>query len=213
MEPIAEALRDSGIPHAAILGNHDAEGLVTREHVIRWHAGVPGSRTQLPPAGGMPDLGNYRLDVAAERGNGPALRLWMLDSMNRGCGGVPGWCGPAVEVTSRTPHAGARQITRALCRGCVTPQTVAWLKGQLPRLAPAAEAAAFIHIPVPEFIRAWNRGADVRGVKGELTCCPSCNSGAFAVLRCAAVIDNSGCIVASVTLRTQHSPSAPDLCV
>ena len=96
MDPIAQALVAIAVPHAAILGNHDAEGLVTRDHVIRWHARVPGSVTVLPPEGGVPSVGNYHLDVASEHTDGGvALRLWMLDSMDRGCGGVPGWCAQA----------------------------------------------------------------------------------------------------------------------
>lgn len=73
----------------------------------------------------------------------------------------------------------------AHCRGCVTPQTVSWLNARLARMPRAPTSAAFIHIPVPEFVRAWNRGVHVSGEKRELTCCPSCNSGALQTLRCA----------------------------
>ena len=72
-----------------------------------------------------------------------------------------------------------------MCKGCVTPQTVVWLQQVLLRLPPAPMAAAFVHIPLPEFIRAWNRGSQVQGAKGELTCCPSCNSGVARLLQCA----------------------------
>ena len=63
------------------------------------------------------------------------------------------------------------------------PQTVEWLKRAARVVPPAQAAAAFVHIPLPEFVRAWNRGGHVVGQKGELTCCPSCNSGTLAALR------------------------------
>jgi hypothetical protein len=72
------------------------------------------------------------------------------------------------------------------CRGCVTPETVAWVKRTAPQLPRVPASAAFIHIPLPEFVHAWNRGTNVAGTKGELICCPSCNSEVFSALRCSA---------------------------
>jgi hypothetical protein len=52
----------------------------------------------------------------------------------------------------------------------------------MPRVA---TGASFIHIPLPEFVQAWNRGSAVVGGKFERTCCPSCDSGTLEALKCA----------------------------
>ena len=67
------------------------------------------------------------------------------------------------------------------------PQTVDWVNERLPSLPEVPTAALFAHIPLPEFIAAWNKGSDVRGTKGEFTCCPSCSSGVLAAMRCASM--------------------------
>lgn len=88
------SLATTAAPHATILGNHDAEAVMTREDIIQLDSKSHLSVTP-PPDGapGAPQAGNYWLNVRSETRNETALRLWMLDSMNRGCGGVPGWCG------------------------------------------------------------------------------------------------------------------------
>ncbi len=43
-----------------------------------------GSLTQLGPREAM-GLSNYYLDIAPNKGSGPAARIWMLDSGGRGC--------------------------------------------------------------------------------------------------------------------------------
>lgn len=71
------------------------------------------------------------------------------------------------------------------CRGCVAPDTVQWVRTASSALPRAPVAAAFVHIPLPEFVQAWNSGVS-RGGKGETTCCPACNTRASAALRCVA---------------------------
>jgi hypothetical protein len=97
--PVLEALRTAHIPHAIILGNHDAEGLLTREDIIRFDASRPGSMTQNASSAADVEAGNYWLDVTSEAGDALRLRLWFLDSHNRGCGGVPGWCAPSLSAS------------------------------------------------------------------------------------------------------------------
>ena len=43
-----------------------------------------GSLTQLGPREAT-GLSNYYLDIVANKGGGPAARIWMLDSGGRGC--------------------------------------------------------------------------------------------------------------------------------
>lgn len=114
--PLAAALRATGIPHAIILGNHDAEARMTRSAVVAYDASLTGSITPLPQqVRGTPDAGNYWIDVLTEDGQQQALRLWMLDTMNRGCGGVPGWYDPALQNFPATSHCDIRE---AECRRC-----------------------------------------------------------------------------------------------
>jgi hypothetical protein len=120
-----------------------------------------------PP--GVSGAANYRLDIlpsasaygggggpapgegnATSSGRGVAARLWFLDSLNRGCGLLPG----------------------RLSWGCVAPDTLGWLQAQAARLPPVPSAAV-IHIPIPEFKSLWNPGGgQTFGVKAEVVCCP-----------------------------------------
>ena len=67
-------------------------------------------------------------------------------------------------------------------RGCVAPDTVAWVRQQAARL-PRVPSLAFVHIPLPQMAAAWNSGAAVNGSKGELVGCPGADSGFFAAAR------------------------------
>ena len=120
--PLISAVESTQVPHAIILGNHDAEARMTRSAVIALDASCASSRTPLPEqVPGIPDAGNYWLDVWAESGEAPALRLWMLDTMDRDCGGVPGWCG-AAPVDAVLPHTMSASLPfqqRHLCCKCL----------------------------------------------------------------------------------------------
>ena len=88
-QPIVDLLHAHHVPHAIILGNHDDEGMLSREDIIRLDMKQPGSATNMTHG---VEAGNYWLDIApSAQSNTVALRLWFLDSHNRGCGGVPGW--------------------------------------------------------------------------------------------------------------------------
>eukprot|EP00892_Ulva_mutabilis_P003758 jgi/Ulvmu1/1754/UM117_0031.1 len=162
--PLLSTLASHAVPHAIVLGNHDSEGLLERSQVINvdMTAGLPFSLSQLGHAH-LTGAGNYWLDILPSDSTSaaPAARLWFLDSMSRGCAGISGW-------------------------GCVAPDVVNWLQRQAKSLVPAPVSAAFVHIPVPEFVHAWNSGSAV-GMKGEASCCPSCNSGAYGALTDAGV--------------------------
>lgn len=74
-------------------------------------------------------------------------------------------CGKALERTLRR-------------RGCVERPTIWWMNRTLAQL-PAVPSLAFVHVPVPEFMRLWNAGA-ARGSKHEDVNCPMHDSGARA---------------------------------
>lgn len=65
----------------------------------------------------------------------------------------------------------------------MSPDIVNWVKQEASRLQAVPVSAAFVHIPVPEFLQAWNHGTSV-GMKTEAVCCPSCNSGLYQTLVC-----------------------------
>lgn len=75
-------------------GNHDGEADLARHEIVALDAATGGglSLTQPGPAS-LGGTGNYWLDVLAPgSSNETALRLWFLDSGNRGCNGsAAGW--------------------------------------------------------------------------------------------------------------------------
>lgn len=67
-------------------------------------------------------------------------------------------------------------------RGCVGPDTVAWFDSAATQVA--VPGAAFVHIPLPEFLDAWrNTGNDAKGGKFEAIGCPRENTRLFEILR------------------------------
>lgn len=154
-QPLMDELSARNLKHAIVLGNHDDEGRLSREDIVRLDRNSPGSLTRAGPEH-ITGATNYWIDLADSARI--RARLWFLDSMDRGCAGMTGW-------------------------GCVAPDAVQWFRQTAARLPAVPTAAAFVHIPVPEFINAWNRGSNVQGRKGESVCCPSCNSGLFDALR------------------------------
>jgi len=162
------------VPYAATLGNHDAEGAdtwrpdawaVVAPRRCAWRPAALLQRAAARPGAS----GTYWLPVraagaagaAAAGASGPreALRLHFFDSGARGCGPLPfGW-------------------------GCVAAGALRWAAGQPG--AGRASAAAFAHIPSPEFLDAWRfalqplthgggGGAAARfsGAAGEAVSCP-----------------------------------------
>lgn len=119
---------------------------------------------------------------------------------------LPGWpacchgtCSPAADLPacSRLPEH---------LSGCVDAETVAWVREQAARL-PRVPSLALVHIPLPQFLAAWNRGGPVNGSRPEAVGCPGVDSGLFEVLRCA------GCPVACMAgLRwgLDHALRLPD---
>lgn len=82
---------------------------------------APSSPAPHPPL--PPHLTTDWIDVYDAAGETLALRIWVLDSMDRSCEGVGGgW-------------------------GCVASDTVAWVNETAPTLEPAEQSIAFVHIP------------------------------------------------------------------
>lgn len=90
-------------------------------------------------------------------GGRPGARIWLLDSMDRICRGVPGW-------------------------GCVGYDTLDWAREKARSLPnPTGASVLFSHIPVPEYMTVWNTETTY-GQKKEPVNCPAINPGTFNML-------------------------------
>lgn len=167
-------LEDAGVPYAYALGNHDRIGgpgsgaagpgnesdYLVSDH---WIMQVDKTSHVALSQDGPQDIhgaSNYAVPINGADGK-PAFYVWVLDSSDDNCLGTTGW-------------------------GCVYPDQVAWfrqksadLRAQDGRVVPGM---AFLHIPLPEVMEAWDRGEDVNGTKGEDVCCFSENTGLFTAM-------------------------------
>lgn len=144
-----------GIPWAPTLGNHDDEGDSSRDEIAACFESLPFSLMDRGPA--EPGAcGNYALDVLRHESDKPAARLYFLD---------------AGTYSPLKPRVGGY--------AWITREQIRWFESasrgrDIPSLA-------FLHIPLPEYLAAWEQGAVV-GQKNETICAPELNSGFFAAL-------------------------------
>jgi len=155
---LAPVLR-SQVPWTAVFGNHDAEAGVTREQLFAiWKE----SELCLASAGPaeIKGVGNYALTVKNADGSDGAA-LYFFDSGIEAPQEIGGyaWIHPN-QVNWYTQQS--RQLTETH-------------DGPLPALA-------FFHIPLPEYIEAWEAGERVAGIREEKVCCPKINSGLFGAM-------------------------------
>ena len=75
LSPVAER----GIPFAAVFGNHDDEGGVSKETQLAIYQSYPGCLMSAGPDG-ITGCGNYNLLVWSSDGSRPVCNLWFLDS-------------------------------------------------------------------------------------------------------------------------------------
>jgi len=153
-EPMVEAK----IPYAYILGNHDAEGLLSRNQIIKHdQENIYSVRKQCD---GIPETSNFLLPIFSGHDDEKiATNLWFFDSGSEGCDGFENtW-------------------------GCVEPEILNWYDAESKRFKEEhgtdVHHIAFVHIPIPEY-------ADIISDKeiygtglGEEPCCPFVNTGFF----------------------------------
>ena len=85
MDMAFEPVIDLKLPWAAVLGNHDQEGTLSREEVMQYIVGKPYTLSGLNPTDMKIDgFRNYNLEVAGAEGsslaNKSVLNLYFLDS-------------------------------------------------------------------------------------------------------------------------------------
>jgi len=155
LRKITAPMAERAIPWASTLGNHDHEGDATREEIVARLESLPFSLMVRGPAE-LGACGNYTLDILHSATGQPAARLYFLDS------------GTYSPLKPRV--GGYAWITR---------EQIRWFESA--SRGYAIPSLAFLHIPLPEFLPAWERGAAV-GQKNETVCAPEINSGFFATM-------------------------------
>ncbi|KAM3259242.1 hypothetical protein ACQJBY_050800 [Aegilops geniculata] len=158
------------LPWAAVLGNHDQEGTLSREGVMRHLVGMKNTLARFNPQGVEIDgYGNYNLEVAGVEGttlaNKSVLNLYFLDSGDYST--VPsigsyGWIKASQEAWFKQTSSSLQQN----------------YTGGQPRQKELAPGLAYFHIPLPEFNNF--RASNFTGVKQEKgISSASINSGFF----------------------------------
>lgn len=152
-------MEERAIPWAAVFGNHDDEGALSREELLEVQQACAGCLSQRGPKG-VSGVGNYVLLVESAKGGRRALVLYFLDSNSYAPPSVGGyaWIRHDQIVWYRETARALREENGAL----------------LPALA-------FFHIPLPEYEEVWAT-QPCRGHKNEPVCCPRLNTGFFAAL-------------------------------
>ena len=146
---------------AAVFGNHDDEGTLSRRALMALQQSLPGCLSEPGPEN-LSGVGNYLLDIRASASNQTAARLYCLDSQSYAEPKTAGY--GWIQPDQITWYLECAQAARAANDGQPLP------------------ALAFFHIPFPEYNEAWDT-QKCQGNKHETICCPNFNSGFFAALR------------------------------
>lgn len=157
------AMIEANVPWAFTIGNHDEEGDLTREQLLKHDMSYALSMSQMGP-NTTNGYSNYVLHVfgsSSASSNTVITNLYFMDTGNRGCMGVKGW-------------------------GCLAPSQVEWyrntsmtLRTKLNRTVPSL---AFFHIANPEYMYSLNN-LEAWGHREENVCCSSLNTGIFAAFK------------------------------
>ncbi len=156
------------VPWAMVFGNHDDEGRLSRLDLLRAQQALSSCLSERGPES-VAGVGNYVLRISSARARALGAALYFLDSGGYAAAG-PGhyaWIGrDQIAWYVRRARSLAAEYARA------------------PAYVPRAErlpALAFFHLPLPEYVDAWDF-EPCRGSRGEPVCCPALNSGLFAAL-------------------------------
>ncbi|XP_010238425.1 probable inactive purple acid phosphatase 29 isoform X2 [Brachypodium distachyon] len=160
------------LPWAAGIGNHDQEGTLSREGVMRHLVGMKNTLSRFNPEGVEIDgYGNYNLEVDGVEGtllaNKSVLNLYFLDSGDYST--VPSI--PGYGWIKASQQAWFQQTSSSLQTKYMSEQ---------PKQKEPAPGLVYFHIPLPEF--SSFTASNFTGVKQEGISSPSINSGFFATM-------------------------------
>ncbi|XP_047315681.1 probable inactive purple acid phosphatase 29 [Impatiens glandulifera] len=161
---------ESNIPWAAVLGNHDQEGTLSREGVMKHIVGMKNTLSQLNPldVDFIDGFGNYNLEVNGVDGssfaNKSVLNLYFLDSGDYSA--VPsipgyGWIKPSQQFWFQQT---SKKLQKVYTKSPPVQET-------------SAPGLAYFHIPLPEY--ASFDSSNFTGVRKEGISSASVNSGFF----------------------------------
>ncbi len=155
---------DRKVPFAAVFGNHDDEGPLTRAQLMAVMQDLPGCRAEPGPAA-LPGVGNYIMRIRESAGDRTAAALHFIDSLAyppKGRGqGTYAW----ISVEQGAWH-------KAECRALEVERSD-WRE--------AVPALAYFHMPLSEYHEVWDTRT-CRGEKHEEVCSPAINGGFFTAL-------------------------------
>lgn len=151
---------EQGVYWAAVFGNHEDEGSLSREELMVFQRSLPYCLSEPGPED-VSGVGNYVLRVQSARSANTAAVLYFLDS----------------HSYAETEIGGYAWIRR---------DQIAWYLDTARRLREEnggrpLPALAFFHIPLPEYNEVWDFHP-CRGYKYEGVYCPLVNTGFFAAL-------------------------------
>lgn len=131
---IIEPLAERKIPYAAIFGNHDDEGTLSRHAQMDLYESLPYSLSEAGP-NTIDGVGNYFIDIQAHSSKHSALTLYFLDT-----------------------HSYSPDETHYRGYDWLKPNQINWFKATAESLKDAHSHythkhlnMAFIHIPLPEY--------------------------------------------------------------
>ena len=152
-------LDERKVPWCAVYGNHDEQQELTHAQMSALYAGGRYSRNILDGEGIMADL---ELPVLGADGE-PGFYLYCMDS-----------------------HSYSTALGEP-CYDWFTDGQVRWMKERCAARTTSdgsvAPALAFFHIPLLEYVQAWEQGQGRLGICAEKVCHGGLNSGMFAAMR------------------------------
>lgn len=160
-----------GIPFFIVFGNHDQEQELTKAQMA---SRITACRNSINVIGENGELADMRVPVKTHNGGEDALELYLLDSHT--------------SIDDESPLADMH-----IRYEWFTFDQVWWIRNEFRKSAEehgkVLPSAAFFHIPLPEFLEAWERTTseyfthnNVDGVRGEYGGHSRMNSGMFAAM-------------------------------
>ncbi len=174
-------MEQSQVPWAAVFGNHDDEGTLSRADLMalqrascRWCLSEAGPE-DVPGVGNFVRLVSSSKDAntAAALATPAAALLYFLDSGSYAPSGIGGYGWITFEQIGWFRRVAAQDLARSRQTQNAPPAAAA------AAAAAALPALAFFHIPLPEYNEVWEHHV-CGGVKQEPICCPRLNTGLFA---------------------------------